>query len=108
MSIYSNFERITKTNNILYKPSPRDQYLGAHAVVCIGYNDINRTFIILNSHGKDWGNNGLFYMSYDLHVIKRPRLGGLGNKLIEKRHLNIHIIFFFIIIFFKCIMFIII
>ena len=65
MSIYSNFERITKTNNILYKPSIHDQYLGAHAVVCIGYDDINRTFIILNSHGKDWGNNGLFYMSYD-------------------------------------------
>ena len=65
MSIYSNFERITKTNNILYKPSPSDQFLGAHAVVIIGFNDVNRTFIIFNSHGKDWENNGLFYLSYD-------------------------------------------
>ena len=62
MHIYSNFERITKTNNILYKLSPYDQFLGAHAVVIIGFNDINRTFIILNNHGKDWGNNGLFYL----------------------------------------------
>ena len=65
MAVYENFERITKTNNILMKPAPCDQFLGAHACLCIGFNDINRTFTILNSHGKDWGNNGLFQMSHE-------------------------------------------
>ena len=65
MTVYENLERITKTNNILMKPTPYDQFLGAHAVLAIAYNDINQTVKIVNSHGKDWGDNGCFQMSYE-------------------------------------------
>ena len=57
---------ITKTNNILRKPLYNDQLLGCHAVLIIGYNDLNKTLIVINSHGEDWGDHGKFYMSYDM------------------------------------------
>ena len=45
-----------------------------HAVVVVGYDDNIETpegygaFKIINSYGKDWGNNGFAYMSYDAYV----------------------------------------
>ena len=40
--------------------------LGMHAVLCIGYDDIDSCFIIVNSHSKQWGNNGKFKMRHDM------------------------------------------
>ena len=65
MVVFNNFINITKENCILDKPKPWDQMLGMHAVLCIGYDDIDSCFIIVNSHSKQWGNNGKFKMRYD-------------------------------------------
>ena len=66
ITIYENFLRITKTDSIVRKPLYNDHFLGAHAVLMIGYNDLNKTLTVVNSHGKDFGDNGKFYMSYDM------------------------------------------
>ena len=65
ITIYENFLRITKTDSIVRKPY-NDHFLGAHAVLMIGYNDLNKTLTVVNSHGNDFGDNGKFYMSYDM------------------------------------------
>ena len=36
-----------------------------HACVAVGYNDKSKTIRVLNSWGKNWGDNGFFYMPYD-------------------------------------------
>lgn len=52
-----------------------EQLLGGHAVCIVGYDDTlpvpgrsNGRFIVRNSWGTNWGDNGYFYMPYD--VIK--------------------------------------
>jgi C1A family cysteine protease len=48
----------------IYKHTTGD-YLGGHAVSIIGYNDEGRYWIIRNSWGADWGENGFGRVSYD-------------------------------------------
>lgn len=38
---------------------------GNHAMLCVGYSDVDRVFIIRNSWGERWGDRGYCYMSYD-------------------------------------------
>ena len=37
---------------------------GAHAMICVGYDDQEEVFIIRNSWGEDWGDNGYCYIPY--------------------------------------------
>jgi hypothetical protein len=41
------------------------EFLGAHVVAIVGYNDKERYFIVKNSWGPKWGDNGYFKISYD-------------------------------------------
>ena len=42
-------------------PQPNEQCLGGHAVLCVGYTN-DRHFIIRNSWGTGWGQQGYFTM----------------------------------------------
>jgi hypothetical protein len=39
--------------------------LGGHAVLAVGYDDTDNTFIILNSYGNNWGSHGYFKIPYN-------------------------------------------
>lgn len=45
-----------------------DANVGAHAVVAIGYDDAELSFLIRNSWGEEWGIGGHFWMAYDILV----------------------------------------
>ena len=62
MSVYSNFVDLDRNNFVLSEP--QGQYLGLHAVLMYSYSDETQTFGIINSHGKKFGNDGKFEMSY--------------------------------------------
>lgn len=69
--VYPSFESeyVAKTG-LLDLPNQNETSLGSHAVCAVGFDDnLNNTkkgyFIIKNSWGNKWGDNGLFYMSYD-------------------------------------------
>jgi C1A family cysteine protease len=65
-------------------PKYNDTVLGGHAVVCVGYDDIKKVWIMRNSWGTYWGDKGYFYLPYayltnddltsDLWIIKNPNL----------------------------------
>ena len=38
---------------------------GWHAMLCVGYSDIDRVFIVRNSWGREWGDKGYCYIPYD-------------------------------------------
>lgn len=38
--------------------------IGGHAVLLVGYNDIEQYFVVKNSWGTDWGENGFFRIAY--------------------------------------------
>lgn len=72
-SVYTSFEspEVAKTG-VMTMPAPDDKLLGGHAVMAVGYNDDNGVFIIRNSWGVEWGDNGYFYMPYEF--ITNPNL----------------------------------
>jgi len=49
--------------------------VGGHAFVCIGYDLGNKVFIFQNSFGRNWGNNGIFYVRFaDFGALYQGRL----------------------------------
>ncbi len=48
-------------------PMPRrgDQELGGHAMLCVGYSEPDRVFIVRNSWGEQYGDRGYCYIPYD-------------------------------------------
>jgi len=64
-SVYESFESadVAKTG-IVPMPGKKEHLLGGHAVMAVGFNDNQEHFIVRNSWGKSWGDNGYFYMPY--------------------------------------------
>lgn len=65
-TVYEYFEspEMAKTG-ILKMPGPKEQNLGGHAVMCVGYDDAKKAFMVRNSWGPNWGQKGYFWMPYE-------------------------------------------
>ena len=65
-TVYESFEsqEVAQTG-IVPMPSPGESVLGGHCVVAVGYDDTQRTFIIRNSWGTGWGEQGYCHMPYE-------------------------------------------
>ena len=61
LTVYSDF--LTYSSGV-YK-HVTGEALGGHAVSIVGYSDSDRAWIVRNSWGKDWGDNGYVKVSYD-------------------------------------------
>jgi C1A family cysteine protease len=64
-TVYESFEsqQVAKSG-VVSMPKPKERALGGHAVMAVGYDDANQTFIVRNSWGEDWGKKGYFTMPY--------------------------------------------
>jgi C1A family cysteine protease len=65
--VYSSFESLTtsKTGYVSMPNVKKEQLLGGHAVTCVGYDDTKQVWIMKNSWGTNWGDNGNFYLPYN-------------------------------------------
>lgn len=74
--VYSSFERITvaRTGYVTMPNVKTERILGGHAIICIGYNDAKSVWILQNSWGTKWGDNGYFYLPYN--YLLNPKLAG--------------------------------
>lgn len=65
-TVYESFEtkEVIKTG-VMPMPSKGEKRLGGHAVLLVGYDDDKQRFIVRNSWGVNWGDDGYFYMPYD-------------------------------------------
>jgi len=63
MQIYSSFENdsVAKTGIVPY-PVRSDKIVGGHAILCLDYDDEKDWYVIMNSWGKGWGDNGFCYI----------------------------------------------
>lgn len=64
-AVYESFEsdKVTKTG-IVPLPKKGERLLGGHAVMAAGYNDQKQWFIVRNSWGRQWGDQGYCYLPY--------------------------------------------
>ncbi len=64
-TVYQSFEsaQVAKTG-IVPLPRRREQILGGHAVMVVGYDDHQSRFLVRNSWGMSWGLQGYFLMPY--------------------------------------------
>jgi len=71
IAIFDNFEDInTARTGFVTIPTRKNQFLGGHAIVCVGYDDnltyngVKGYWIMRNSWGSQWGDRGYFYLPY--------------------------------------------
>ena len=66
--VYESFmsKNVAKTGIMPYPNTKREKLLGGHAVLLVGYNKTKKVFIVRNSWGTNWGDNGYFYMPFDV------------------------------------------
>ena len=66
ITLYETFESAgVAKSGVVYMPRPGERALGGHAVMAVGYDDTNNRFLIRNSWGKDWGQDGYFTIPYN-------------------------------------------
>lgn len=69
IEIYSSFEsaEVARTGIVPMPDKTKEQLLGGHAVAAYGYTEIKgiEYIIVRNSWGKDWGDQGYFYLPMD-------------------------------------------
>ncbi len=68
VALFETFDDCGKRGGVVPMPSPQDVGRGAHgkhAMCCVGYSDVDEVFIVRNSWGSDWGEDGYCYMPYN-------------------------------------------
>ena len=65
MRKYESFDdEIVKTKGVVSMPKKNERILGHITVSIYGYRNSSKTFICMNSVGKEWGERGFFYLPY--------------------------------------------
>ena len=66
IQVYDSFESddVAKTGMVPMPNVFTEQLCGGHAVSIVGFDDAAGHFIMRNSWGEDWGDNGYFYLPY--------------------------------------------
>jgi C1A family cysteine protease len=64
--VYESFEAqaVAQTGILREMPTNEERVLGGHAVMAVGYTDRFQCFIVRNSWGSNWGDQGHCYMPY--------------------------------------------
>jgi hypothetical protein len=77
-ALFSSFDTCTKNKGIVSMPSPDEtgrKAHGLHAMLCVGYSDVDKMFIVRNSWGDKWGDKGYCYMPYEYLMNDKFNLG---------------------------------
>ncbi|CAF0856504.1 unnamed protein product [Adineta steineri] len=67
LKLFTSFDKAAKSG-VVPIPDPDEQSReshGSHALLAVGYSDQSYSFIVRNSWGKYWGDNGYCYIPYD-------------------------------------------
>lgn len=67
-ALFASFDECNQNGGVVPMPNPRDvgrNEHGRHAMLCVGYSDVDQVFIVRNSWGSQWGVKGYCYMPYN-------------------------------------------
>lgn len=67
IKVYESFEsrEVAETGIVPVPNVEFEEFLGGHAVLCVGYEDENEWLIVRNSWGEEWGDRGYCYIPYE-------------------------------------------
>lgn len=63
--VYESFLTLDSENSTISMPTAYEYNLGGHSVAALGYSIEDRKFLIKNSFGVNWGDNGYCWMPFD-------------------------------------------
>ncbi len=66
--LFDSFDDCTNRGGVVPMPAPEDiarSKHSSHSMCAVGYSDSENVFIVRNSWGADWGDNGYCYMPYN-------------------------------------------
>ena len=66
--LFDSFDDCENRGGVVPMPNPQEltrKEHGGHSMCCVGYSDVEGVFIIRNSWGKDWADQGYCYMPYN-------------------------------------------
>jgi C1A family cysteine protease len=63
--VFSDFLLVNKDNPMVPMPKDSDIDVGGHAVSIVGYNLDTRQFLIKNSYGSTWGDDGYGWLPFE-------------------------------------------
>lgn len=64
MNVKESFFKLTKGQKIWYSELGAQQPLGAHALVVVGFDEVENAFEVMNSWGTDWASDGFAWIRY--------------------------------------------
>ncbi|MBW4471815.1 MAG: C1 family peptidase [Stenomitos rutilans HA7619-LM2] len=74
LDLFSSFQK-AGSKGLVPTPDPdNEKHDGGHAMLCVGYSDEDKVFIVRNSWGEGWGDRGYCYIPYD--YMTNPDLNG--------------------------------
>ncbi|WP_158561229.1 C1 family peptidase [Emticicia sp. C21] len=78
IALFKGFDDCNKNKGIVPMPSPDEasrKAHGLHAMLCVGYSEVDKMFIVRNSWGEQWGDKGYCYMPYDYVINSKLNMG---------------------------------
>jgi C1A family cysteine protease len=79
MMVFSDFKSYKSG---VYTQTPGSKFLGGHAILIVGYDDADQSFIVKNSWAADWGDKGYFKIGYSEVQC------GIWDMLFGHKHVN--------------------
>lgn len=83
-SLFESFDHCNHQGGAVRMPASSEVSRGEHglhAMLCVGYSDVEEAFIVRNSWGEDWGDRGYCYMPYN--YLMNPALNGGDNWIMR-------------------------
>lgn len=84
LNTFNSFDDASKNKGRVPMPRKSDNVReehGWHAMLCVGYSDIDKVFIVRNSWGVEWGDKGYCYIPYD--YVMNEEFNGQDSWIIK-------------------------
>jgi len=82
LEIFASFGDVAEDGLVVLPDLERELHLGSHALLAVGYSDLDEVVIARNAWGVHWGDRGYCYLPYE--YFANPDL--LGNAWLLRQH----------------------
>lgn len=85
LEVFASFGEVAEDGLVVLPDLEMQSHLGSHALLAVGYSDLDEVVIARNSWGVNWGDRGYCYLPYE--YFNHPDLLGNGWLLRQQQDL---------------------